>query len=194
MEHVDKLMKATKMTPADIDDVLLVGGSTYIPKIRELLRKYFNKVPRTNILSIYIMQQLSSDISADEVVAMGAAIQAANLATAFEKKQGTVIEGVALLDVTALPLGVEIKGYEMSVIIPANTKIPAKATGQYQTTELGQTSVRIRIFQVQLLQSILNLQHVRENTKKRSTTRCVGNSRSLAFLQLSRETLFWTLQ
>jgi len=117
-----------------IDDILLVGGSTYIPKVKELLQNYFKKEPK-------------QDINADEVVAMGAAIQAAILTIPKEKKKGTKLEGIALLDVTPHNLGVAVRGTDMSVIIPANSKIPICCSGVYSPMSKLSTAINVEIYQ-----------------------------------------------
>jgi molecular chaperone DnaK (HSP70) len=115
-----------------IDEILLVGGSTKIPKIKELLQDHFKKSLRT-------------DINPDEAVAYGAAIQAANL-TVVDKK-GTKIENITLLDVTPHNLGVMVGSDTMSVIIPEQSKIPASYFSEYIPHSPLSSSVDVMIYQ-----------------------------------------------
>lgn len=123
---VEKALRDAKMSPQQIDDVILVGGSTRIPKIQELVKNFFGKEP-------------SKGVNPDEVVAIGAAIQ------------GGVLSGdvhdVLLLDVTPLTLGIETLGGVMTTMIPANTTIPTKKSEVFSTAADSQTSVEIHIMQ-----------------------------------------------
>ncbi len=123
---VEKALKDAKMTPANIDEVILVGGSTRIPKIQELVRNFFGKDP-------------SKGVNPDEVVAIGAAIQGGVLS-------GDVSD-ILLLDVTPLTLGIETLGGVMTVMIPANTTIPTRKTEIFSTAADNQTSVEIHVLQ-----------------------------------------------
>jgi molecular chaperone DnaK len=123
---VEQALKDAKLTPHQIDEVILVGGSTRIPKIQELVRNYFGKEP-------------SKNVNPDEVVAIGAAIQ------------GGVISGdvqdVLLLDVTPLTLGIETLGGVMTPMINANTTIPTRRSEIFSTAADSQTSVEIHVLQ-----------------------------------------------
>jgi molecular chaperone DnaK len=122
----EQALKDARLTPAQIDEVILVGGSTRIPKIQEIVKNFFGKEP-------------SKGVNPDEVVAVGAAIQGGVLA-------GDVTD-VLLLDVTPLTLGIETLGGVMTPMIPANTTIPTKKTETYSTATDSQTSVEIHILQ-----------------------------------------------
>jgi len=115
-----------KMTPTDINEIVLVGGQTRMPKIQKLVKEIFGKDPHKGI-------------NPDEVVAVGAAIQAAVLSG--EKKD------VLLLDVTPLTLGIETLGAVMTQIIPRNTTIPTKKSQIFSTAEDNQTAVTVHVLQ-----------------------------------------------
>lgn len=119
-------LKDAKISPSQIDEVILVGGSTRIPKIQELVKNFFGKEP-------------SKGVNPDEVVAVGAAIQGGVLT-------GDVTD-VLLLDVTPLTLGIETLGGVMTPMIAANTTIPTKKSETYSTAADQQTSVEINILQ-----------------------------------------------
>lgn len=126
LKPCEQALQDAKLTPAQIDEVILVGGSTRIPKVQELVKNFFGKEP-------------SKGVNPDEVVAVGAAIQGGVLA-------GDVTD-VLLLDVTPLTLGIETLGGVMTPMIPANTTIPTRKTEVFSTAADSQTSVEIHILQ-----------------------------------------------
>jgi len=126
LEPCRKALADAGLTAKDIDDVVLVGGMTRMPRVREVVKEFFGKDPHTGV-------------NPDEVVAMGAAIQAGVL-------QGDV-KDVLLLDVTPLSLGIETLGGIMTKMIDRNTTIPTKKSQVYSTAEDNQQAVTIRVFQ-----------------------------------------------
>jgi molecular chaperone DnaK len=126
MEPVRKCLKDAGVEPKDIDEVVLVGGMTRMPRIQQLVKDFFGKEPHKGV-------------NPDEVVAVGAAIQAGILA-------GDV-KDVLLLDVTPLSLGVETLGGVTTKLIERNTTIPTKKTETFSTAADGQTSVEIHVLQ-----------------------------------------------
>ena len=121
-----KAMSDAGLKNSDIDEVLLVGGSTRIPAIQKLVEDFFGQAP-------------SKGVNPDEVVALGAAVQGAVLSDD--------IEGVVLLDVTPLSMGIETLGGVMTKLIEANTTIPARKTETFSTAADNQTEVTIHVLQ-----------------------------------------------
>jgi molecular chaperone DnaK len=125
-QPVMRALEDAGFKPGDIDEVVLVGGSTRVPKVRELVKSVFGKEPHQGV-------------NPDEVVAVGAAIQ------------GSVLAGdrtdVLLLDVTPLTLGIETEGGVMTALVERNTTIPAEKKNVFSTAADNQTAVTVRVFQ-----------------------------------------------
>ncbi len=119
-------LKDAGIKASDIDDVILVGGQTRMPKVQETVKDFFGKEPR-------------KDVNPDEAVAVGAAIQAGVL--------GGEVKDVLLLDVTPLSLGIETLGSVMTKLIEKNTTIPTKAAQVFSTAEDNQTAVTVHVLQ-----------------------------------------------
>ena len=123
---MEKALADAKMKPSEVDEVILVGGSTRIPKVQEVVKEFFGKEPNRSV-------------NPDEVVAIGAAIQGGVLAGE--------VKDVLLLDVTPLSLGIETLGGVTTVLISRNTTIPTKKAEVFSTAEDNQTTVEIHVLQ-----------------------------------------------
>nr|BDT62810.1 MAG: MjHSP70-2-like protein [Metapenaeus joyneri majanivirus] len=139
LKPVEKVLTDAKMKKEDIDEIVLVGGSTRIPKVQDNLRNFFDN-----------KKQLCQSINPDEAVAYGAAIQGAILSGVES------VNDLLLIDVNPLSLGIEISNQEMSIIIPRNTNIPTQKSEYYTTFQDYQENVQIKIYEGERKQTEYN--------------------------------------
>lgn len=127
---VEQVLRDGKIPKARVDDIVLVGGSSRMPWVQNMLSEMFQK-------------PLNKSINPDEAIAYGATIQAAVLTGS----ESSTLSGLVLVDVIPLSLGIEILGGRMSVVIPRNTSIPARRSANYVTAEDNQTTIGINLYE-----------------------------------------------
>ena len=139
-DSIKEAMEEASLTRNDIDDIVLVGGSSRIPKIQEMIKNYFNG------------KELCKNINADEAIAYGAAYQAAVVNGNENPKEkdsddNDGLEKLVLVDVTPLSLGIETQGGVMSIVIKKNNPIPARKYKTYKTTYYDQEEAKVSVYQ-----------------------------------------------
>ena len=134
LSPINRAIADSGISREDVDEIVLIGGSTRIPRIQQLLEQSFPG------------KQLSKKINPDEAVAMGAAIQGANLSLTYDQKHPKLAD-ITLMDITPISLGIELVGGKMSVLIPRNTTIPYSHTRTYHNNEDYQTKATVEVFE-----------------------------------------------
>ena len=158
VEPVEKVLKDAKMPREKVDDIVLVGGSTRIPKIQTLVSEYFGN------------RQPNKSINPDEAVAYGAAVQAAVLTGQTSEKT----QDLLLLDVAPLSLGVAMQGDVFGVVVPRNTPIPTNKSRVFTTVEDNQTTVTFPVY-ASLLYMVVVVCLTSRNSYEGERTQCRDN-------------------
>ncbi|KAI3759915.1 hypothetical protein L1987_50301 [Smallanthus sonchifolius] len=140
IKTVDQCLKDAIIKKSWVDEIILVGGSTRIPKVQDMLRELFD------------WKELCKSVNPDEAVAYGAAVMAAKLSGS--KDEG--VRDVLLVDVTPLSLGIEVKGEVFSIVVPRNTQIPTKKYKNYYTCEDNQSTIVMKVYQGERTKSTKN--------------------------------------
>ncbi|KAI3805789.1 hypothetical protein L1987_21675 [Smallanthus sonchifolius] len=140
IQTVDQCLKDAKIKKSWVDEIILVGGSTRIPKVQDMLRELFD------------WKELCKNVNPDEAVAYGAAVMAAKLSGSNDEG----VRDVLLVDVTPLSLGIEVKGEVFSIVVPRNTQIPTKKFKNYYTCEDNQSRIVMKVYQGERIKSTKN--------------------------------------